>query len=71
MKTVSNLPPPFGKLRFHTASATRGHCNESVRARRSKPFAGSLEELPHGLVRIVSADDGENPFALVVLPRLD
>ncbi len=47
-----------------------GHGNESVLTRRSKPFASPLGGLPEGCVRIVSADDGKEPFALAGLPGL-
>jgi len=39
-------------------SAKSRHCNESVTARRCKVFARTIGGLPHGLIRIVSADDG-------------
>ncbi len=45
-------------------------CSESVAARRSKPVTGSLSGLPDRGVRIVSADDGEEPVALAGLSGL-
>ncbi len=44
-----------------------GHCNESVPARRSEPFAGPFGRLPDGRVWILGADDGEE---FITLPRL-
>ena len=51
-------------------SANSSHCNESVRAHRSKLFAGSLGGLPDRFIWIVSADDGEELFALAFLASL-
>ena len=47
------------------------HCDKSVSAGRSKPFAGSFGGLPNGFVRIVSAYDGENLIALANLSGFD
>jgi hypothetical protein len=44
-----------------------GHCDKSVSAGRSKPFAGFFGGLPNGFVRIVRAYDGENLIALANL----
>jgi len=51
-------------------SARSRHCNESVFARCSKPFAGTFGGLPDGGVRIFSADDGEEPISFSLLSGL-
>ena len=51
-------------------SANSGHCDVSVSALRSKPFAGPFFGLPDGRVGIVGADDCEESFTLAGLSGL-